>query len=463
MTRIVFVAVLCTLCVKPALSEHRAALLIGNATYEKHALPTPYADVQAVATALTRRGFRTTVVLDVDAERLGEALERFAQSVPTRGTALVYYSGYAMQGERNGKRTNFLLPVDASVRNLKILEKSRYSIMDLLELLHAKSGAGRQIVLVDGAYEHPDRPRDVPLGLSRPDELVQNSLLGFAAPPGQLIERRGTLSLMASTLTQRLNESTGLREAVETASGWSATTFDPGLELAARASVAIASPTLLRPGTKVGDEWVNAGGMVFCWCPPGKHTRGFWLAKFELTRRESGLSSQRTLASDKNHPIDMIHPREIAAYLKALNASETEAGRLPTDWKYSLPTEVEWEYACRAGTSTRFHFGEDRRALPLHANFADESLLGWSYTDNALNDKTPQLARVGEYRANPWGIHDMYGNLWEWVEPHGDEWIVRGGSWVSIPDHCSSASRWRLENHRARNFLGYRILLKRKP
>ncbi len=491
MTRVTLIIVLSVLFTRPLWAEHRVALLIGNAAYERTAPPTsPHPDLQAVRAALARRGFRTTVLRDLGARCLAEALERFAAGVPTRGTALVYYRGYAFEGEREGRKASFLLPVDAGARSPGEIGESGYRVTDLPALLHTKSGAGRQIVLVDGV-SHPDRIPGPSPSLSRSEELAPNSLLGFASYPARATGRGATAASTKSRWTRILDDSMGLIEAVETASAWSTKTLASGGGAPAVASVAVSSPCELRPGARAGDEWVNARGMVFCWCPrrqntekggPAPHGRGFWLAKFELTRRESELTSamasalsgdhgaartrvasRKAMASDKNHPMDMIHPSEMEACLKALNASEAAFGRLPAGWEYSLPTEAEWEHACRAGTRTRFFFGDDRAALPRYANFADKSLLGWSYTEYTLDDKTPQLALVGKYRANPWGLHDMYGNLCEWVESGGEEWVGRGGSWVSVPRDCCSSARRSFDKRRARNFLGYRIVLRQKP
>jgi hypothetical protein len=445
-------------------AEHREALLIGNATCRDRVLPSPRADIEALAASLTRRGFRTNLHHDLDRKRLGPTLERFAQGVPTGGTALVYYSGHILQGQRNGKQANVFLPVDSSHLDFEARDSGEYSVAELLELLHTTGGGSCQIVLIDVAS-----------GLSRTGKLPPKSLLGSSARPGQVIAPSAAKPRLASRLTELLDRPGGMIEAIETASVWSLQTLETGTRLPATGSIAISAPATPRLGTKAGDEWVNARGMVFCWCPPGKHTAGFWLGKFKLTRRDSrlfsrkGIASENAIASDKNHPMDRIPPRKIGAYLKALNEAETQAGRLPARWEYSLPTEVEWEYACRAGTTTRFYFGDDRSFLPLHGNFADRSLLGYSYTATTLDDKTPLLARVGTYRANAWGFHDMYGNLWEFVgTPGTKEHVARGGSWVSVAGHCSSLSRLPLEetsgaNRPARNFLGYRLILRPKP
>jgi formylglycine-generating enzyme required for sulfatase activity len=117
---------------------------------------------------------------------------------------------------------------------------------------------------------------------------------------------------------------------------------------------------------------------------------------------------------------------------------------------YRVPSEAEWEYACRAGPTSRYSFGD--AITPKNANYADSGLR--------------HTSEVGAYAANPWGLHDMHGNLWKWVEDNwhenypgaptdGSAWketkvsadsrlcVLRGGSWIDLPGDCRSAYRVR--------------------
>jgi formylglycine-generating enzyme required for sulfatase activity len=139
---------------------------------------------------------------------------------------------------------------------------------------------------------------------------------------------------------------------------------------------------------------------------------------------------------------------------------ETEAGRLPPGWEYGSPTEAQWEYACRAGTTTAYSFGDDEGKLGDYA---------W-YRDNSERKTHP----VGEKLENAWGLCDMHGNVIEWcadsygeyaTEPvtdpsgptTGSVRVRRGGSWNLRAGFCRSANRFRFSPDDGIVFLGFRV------
>ncbi len=145
-----------------------------------------------------------------------------------------------------------------------------------------------------------------------------------------------------------------------------------------------------------------------------------------------------------------------------------------TGQTYRLLTEAEWEYAARAGTSTKYHFGNRESQLCSYANF---------YDTTAGDDDAPcsdgvgkQTAVVGRYAANAFGLHDMHGNVWEWVEDcwndsysgapsDGSAWlrgncerrVVRGGSWDNFPWNLRSAYRIRFSSGSRYGSDGFRV------
>jgi formylglycine-generating enzyme required for sulfatase activity len=132
--------------------------------------------------------------------------------------------------------------------------------------------------------------------------------------------------------------------------------------------------------------------------------------------------------------------------------------------RYRLPTEAEWEYACRAGTDTPFFFGDRLKAE--QANF-----------DGRFEDRT---CKVGSYAPNAWGLFDMHGNVWEWCQdgyredyyysgpnkdPQGPEKaenrVLRGGSWADNAANCRSARRFHNKHTYRGRELGFRVVLVR--
>jgi formylglycine-generating enzyme required for sulfatase activity len=150
-----------------------------------------------------------------------------------------------------------------------------------------------------------------------------------------------------------------------------------------------------------------------------------------------------------DYPATYVSWHAAMKFCERLTDAERQAGRLPWDWQYTLPTEAQWEYACRAGTKSRFSFGDDD---------VDLSDYGWWGVHDDGNAKSePYAHRVGQKKANPWGLSDMHGNVWEWcrnwyakelaggTDPQGpsqgSDRAIRGGSWNNGARLCRSASR----------------------
>lgn len=144
--------------------------------------------------------------------------------------------------------------------------------------------------------------------------------------------------------------------------------------------------------------------------------------------------------TNPNAPIVGISWYDAKAYCEWLSEKRKE--------EFRLPTEVEWEYACRAGTTTKWSFGDDEKELEKYA---------WYY-DNS--DGTIQ--QVGKNKPNPWGLYDMHGNVWEWCEDWNDEdekyKVLRGGSWGNGVLWTRSADRRRFDPFNRFNSVGFRLL-----
>ena len=146
-------------------------------------------------------------------------------------------------------------------------------------------------------------------------------------------------------------------------------------------------------------------------------TQGFYLGKYEVTQAQyeavmtgntDGLSATPSQYSgNPNRPVEKVSWNNIQVFLERLN--EQEAENLPAGWEYTLPTESQWEYACRAGTTTAYSWGDT-----ISANDAN-----WNYGADAN-----QTEDVGQYAGNPWGFFDMHGNLWEWTRDAYATYVV---------------------------------------
>jgi formylglycine-generating enzyme required for sulfatase activity len=151
-----------------------------------------------------------------------------------------------------------------------------------------------------------------------------------------------------------------------------------------------------------------------------------------------------------DYPAVYVTWDDVMKFCQKLTEEERCAGRLPMDWRYTMPTEAQWEYACRAGTTTQFSFGDDASGLPEY---------GW-FAGNASDVGEKYAHRVGQKRPNPWGLYDMHGNVLErcrdryteqlpgGTDPEvavegrrGSETTVAlGGSWCCAAEFCVSAT-----------------------
>jgi uncharacterized protein (TIGR02996 family) len=202
-------------------------------------------------------------------------------------------------------------------------------------------------------------------------------------------------------------------------------------------------------------------------------TRPFYLGTCQVTQAEfqavmnKNPSAFQGLQGGPNHPVESVTWHDAVAFCARLSAQrkEKKAGRV-----YRLPTEAEWEYACRAGTQTTYWWGDS--ADSTRANF--DGNYPWGNAPKGRYIKHP--IPVGGYPPNPWGLYDMHGNLREWVadrydetwyrrspkqdpcnQESGDRRILRGGSWFAMARNCRAADRdsWGPGNHNDK--YGFRI------
>jgi formylglycine-generating enzyme required for sulfatase activity len=220
-----------------------------------------------------------------------------------------------------------------------------------------------------------------------------------------------------------------------------------------------------KPQLRAGElsEITLRGGvkMSFAWCPPGtfqmggdkyndekpvhevRLTKGVWMGVTPVTQSQW----QAVMGNNPSHfkgpqrPVEEVSWEDAVEFCRKLSElpEEKAAGRV-----YRLPTEAEWEYACRAGSQTAYSFGDDARLLKDFAWFSDNS--------------NSQTHPVGQKKPNAWGLYDMHGNVWEWcgdwygdyprgsaTDPTGPKErssrVYRGGSWLISAGNCRAAYR----------------------
>jgi formylglycine-generating enzyme required for sulfatase activity len=255
---------------------------------------------------------------------------------------------------------------------------------------------------------------------------------------------------------------------------WSDTASHPEFDGLVQAITALLGPP---PQPSPPSRLVNSLGMTFVRILAGEFRMGstdgidderpvhtvrisqpFYLGMYEVTQAQWAAvmgSNPSHFQSDPNRPVENVSWDDVQEFIRTLNVREGGA-------YYRLPTEAEWEYACRAGSADTYHFGNDERRLGEYAWY-EVNTGGETYL-------------VGQLKPNAWGLYDMHGNVYEWVQdwygsyaaeavtdpqgPPGPEWdrVNRGGCYNHNAWGCRSARRGRLTPDSRRDDTGFRLL-----
>jgi formylglycine-generating enzyme required for sulfatase activity len=249
-------------------------------------------------------------------------------------------------------------------------------------------------------------------------------------------------------------------------------------------------------GTEPGDRKELVPGIVFRWCPAGTFTmgsprtelgfgnrrydnedqvqvtlsQGYWLGETEVTQGQwqklmgtTPWKGEECVKEGEDYAASYISHDDADACCDKLTELAFNGQRLPKGWKFSLPTEAQWEYACRSGTTTKFSFG-DNESLMRHN--------GW-YVKNGTDADEEYAHQVGLKKANEWGLRDMHGNVWEWCSDwygeklaggsdpvgavSGSKRVCRGGGWLNFALSCRSADRRRNSPGFQSHYMGFRL------
>jgi formylglycine-generating enzyme required for sulfatase activity len=219
--------------------------------------------------------------------------------------------------------------------------------------------------------------------------------------------------------------------------------------------------------TKLNYIVKSAFDMELVWCPPGSFlmgkvghnhsvilTKGFYFGKYEVTQEqyEKVMGKNTSSYKGKNLPVENVSWDDAVAFCKALTRRE----RVLKGWEFTLPTEAQWEYACRAGTTTDYSWGDDRRSRTQLKNYTGSLLI--------------KTKAVGSHRPNPWGFYDMHGNVDEWTADWLGEYPtssvtdpigVASGS-LRVFRGGRSAKRWADSGSSSSYNLGFRVSLQKQ-
>jgi formylglycine-generating enzyme required for sulfatase activity len=197
-------------------------------------------------------------------------------------------------------------------------------------------------------------------------------------------------------------------------------------------------------------------------------SKPFWLGKTEVTQAQwkAVMGNNPSYFKGDDLPVEEVSWTDAVAFCEKLN--EMKRDTLPAGYHYTLPTEAQWEYACRAGTTTRFSYGND-------TGYSQLGSYAW-YDENSSSKIHP----VGEKLPNRWGLHDMHGNVFEWcldwygeypggsiTDPQGPQSgtsrVLRGGGWYVNARVCRSAVRLWFRPVSTYTLLGFRVALSSVP
>jgi formylglycine-generating enzyme required for sulfatase activity len=199
-------------------------------------------------------------------------------------------------------------------------------------------------------------------------------------------------------------------------------------------------------------------------------TKPFWMGTTEVTQAQyqALMGTNPSFFTGADMPVEAVTWFNAQDYCAALTAQQSALGKVPTGYQYRLPTEAEWEYACRAGTTTEFNVGSGL--------FCNQARFNYSYHSTSFcSDLQFGSVPVCQYSANAWGLHDMHGNVWERclnsfanypagavTDPFvtgGLRRVLRGGSFNGNSNDCRSANRMRYTPGDSYFFLGFRVVL----
>jgi formylglycine-generating enzyme required for sulfatase activity len=490
-------------CVSQA--AERVALVIGNSQYGGGLeLRNPVNDADAVAAALKELDFTVIEKKDLDKSQMEDALIAFRRALPKGGLGLFYYAGHGVQV----KGENYLVPLGARIREEFEVKRECLEVSQVLDAMD-ESESNLKVLILDCCRDNPFtrgwKRGAGQHGLAAISDVPEGTVIAFSTAPGKTAEDGGGKNSpyaeqLVAAMRSRPAEGLELGEVFRDASravkhatgqvGWlnmEASLEKYYLRPAGAAAGKLTNATAPPSTNKVTR---NSIGMELVLIPAGQFkmgspvtekdrssnenqvdvtlTKAFYIGKTEVTQRQwrdvmgtTPWKDRESVREGSNYPATYLSFLDAQEFCKKLTQTEQAT--------YRLPTEAEWEYACRGGTATQYSFGDDDSRLTDYAWFSGNA---WR-----VGEKYPH--EVAGKLANRFGLYDMHGNVGEWcagdflealsggTDPTGElgtlhpvfARAIRGGDWCRGEILCRSASR--IGDLSGDPYTGFRVVLAR--
>jgi len=478
-------------------APQKFALVIGNSNYSGISrLNNPANDANDMEDALRALGFNVEKVIDGSRQQMENAVIQLKQNLSRQNNTygFFFYAGHGVQS--NGE--NYLIPVNADISSENSLRDRAVSLNWILAEFKDARNAFNFIVL-DSCRDNPfSWNRSGTRGLTVVSHAPQGSIIFYATSDGRPAQdgtgRNGlfTAQLLINLRTHDLEITEVIRRTGAAVSQASGGTQIPAVYNQFFATAYLGSQPSPNPSPSpapsptpqpapVPSFLVHIQGGTFTMGSPASQiarnydeiqhqvtVSSFYMGKFEVRQREyieiMGTNPS-SFTGDLNRPVELVSWFDAVEYCNRLSQREgltpaymisgSENNRTVT-WNrsangYRLPTEAEWEYACRAGTATPFNTGNNITTSQANYN-------GYPYNNNAIGEDRQRTTPAGSFPPNAWGLYDMHGNVsewcWDWYgdyaseaqnnptgSAYGSYRVLRGGNWFSAAQSLRSASR----------------------
>jgi len=521
--------------------EKRTALVIGNAAYASGTLRNSINDARAMAKVLGDLSFEVTLRENLDQKQMKREIQAFGEKLQEGGVGLFYFAGHGVQV--NGR--NYIIPVSAAIEHENQVEYEAVDMSAVLsEMDYARNRMNIVIMDACRDNPFARSFRSMSQGLASIDAPT-GTLIAYATAPGSVAnDGEGENGVYTGELIKAMvrpglkieDVFKRVRSAVREATGgkqvpWESSSLEgdfyflwppPQRTAQATSTTPQSNPPVVseRPAPGPVEQPASRGekpmssfktwkepvtGLAFVWVPGGCFLMGspksekdrsedegpvhevcidgFWMSQTVVTNAQfRQFQKDHDSRNYAGHSLNGNgQPAVYLSWVDANNFSQWLTGQNGGQYKFRLPTEAEWEYACRAGSDASRYWGEDSSRACLYENVADytaEKQFGIKSV-HECDDGYAATAPVGSFRPNAFGLYDMLGNVQEWCsdvygvdsyvrhdrnnpqitdESMGQSRVIRGGCWRGSPNSVRCAIRGSGLPNAMKDDLGFRIV-----